>query len=176
MQTLLVNFRISLIIYRNSCTFRESKDCSPIHRPHDSTHSGIFITKNSNIKQSRYTTHETEYAFSLANSSSNSEEEKNSWKKSFKVVPNTCMEICFAQFWSSLDPSTVDVEIKFSGVFSSVSNLTNGYSNGGNGSELNLIDAGNSGFSRIDVVSTIRRQELNPSVSLSNLFPCFYSS
>lgn len=79
------------------------------------------------------------------------------------------MEICLAQFWSSLNSSVVDIEIKFSGVFSAVSNLTNGFSHGGNGSELNLLDTGNAGFSRIDVVSTIRRQELNPSISLSKL-------
>lgn len=70
------------------------------------------------------------------------------------------MEICLAQFWSSLHKSVVDVEIKFSGVFCTLSNQTNGSS-----IESNLID-GNSGFSRIDLVSTIRKQALSPSISL----------
>lgn len=107
-----------------------------------------------------------EYAFGLGKSSTTDANEKTTYSKVFKVVPDTCMEICLAQFWSSLHDTDVDVEIKFSGVFINVSNKTNGASLGGGGGEFSLLDTGNSGFSRLDISSTIRKQEVAPAVQL----------
>jgi tripeptidyl-peptidase-2 len=77
------------------------------------------------------------------------------------------MEVCLAQFWSSLDRSNVTVELKFHGIFCTASgNALGGYGSSAGCFEELSITSGITGFTRIDVSAMIRKQEISPSVSL----------
>lgn len=109
---------------------------------------------------SRYTRHEHEYAFNLTSNGSISDEH-NVYNKSFSVLPGVTMELCLAQFWSSLGDSTVSVEMKFHGL-QILQPSTSDSPNGG----LLYLNSGNDGVSRLDVMATLRKEEVVPSVSL----------
>lgn len=77
------------------------------------------------------------------------------------------MELCLAQFWSSLERSSVTVEIRFHGIFCTASEDALGVYGSSSGCSQDLsLNCGINGFTRIDVSAMIRKQEIAPSVSL----------
>ena len=74
--------------------------------------------------------------------------------KTFKVEPMKTIEVCIAQFWSSLGSFEVELEIEFHGVISSSQNVTL------NGSRM---------FARIDVSSHLQQEKVSPSASFDFL-------
>ncbi|GES95610.1 tripeptidyl-peptidase 2-like [Rhizophagus clarus] len=113
------------------------------------------------LPQKRFTAHEREYMFSLGQGSygdGNGEEQVE--KRRFAVHGGVTLEICLAQFWSSLGNHTVSLDFVFHGL-QIINNTNNGdtiYVNGGEA------------FTRIDVVAPVRREdEIHPSISLDVL-------
>nr|KAJ3422634.1 tripeptidyl-peptidase II Tpp2 [Polyrhizophydium stewartii] len=121
--------------------------------------------------QTRYAKLEREFAFSLNSPGSGVAGEESVYKKDFAVLPNATIEVCLAQFWSSLDPSTVSVELKFHGLLASFSGTANAGTSVtlGSGGDLQYINPGSHGFTRVDVAAPVRNEELVPSVSLDTL-------
>ncbi|KAI8995893.1 subtilase family-domain-containing protein [Gaertneriomyces semiglobifer] len=122
-------------------------------------------------QETRYVQFEHSYRFSLSRlnvTSLGSEAEQAVYTKLFPVQSYTTLEVCLAQFWSSLDPSVVDVELKFHGIQCSFSNNHNsGYGAAtGTGGDLVYLNSGNNGFTRVDVCSGIRREEITASATL----------
>ncbi|RIA92162.1 subtilase family-domain-containing protein [Glomus cerebriforme] len=111
------------------------------------------------LPQKRFTKHEREYYFSLGQGSygdGNGEEQVE--KKRFAVYGGVTLEVCLAQFWSSLGNHTVSLEFVFHGIQVATNNGDTVCVNGG--------DA----FTRVDVVAPVRREdEINPSISLDVL-------
>jgi len=64
------------------------------------------------LKQQCYKVRENEFAFGL-NASSLDESQEQKFTKWYPVVPNTIIELCLAQFWSSLGESTISFEVHF---------------------------------------------------------------
>ena len=119
------------------------------------------------LPQSRYTTFEHDLAFGLNSNNSGSQEDSPTFSKWLRVLPNVTMELCLAQFWSSLERSSVTIEIKFHGIFCTASdNALGNYGASAGCSDELLISSGINGFTRIDVSAMIRKQEITPSVSL----------
>lgn len=121
--------------------------------------------------RTRYPRHEHAYAFSLSSQGATtidgkpSDIDKNSYSKTFTVIPNCTLEICLAQFWSSPDLTNLDVEIKFFGLWidsnqSAISGLLT------NSSQINLAPGG---FTRIDSQALLRKQILSPTISLTTV-------
>lgn len=82
-------------------------------------------------------------------------------------MPYATLEICLAQFWSSLDPSEVEVEIKFHGVVCSISGENQGGQGATSGSGGDLVCVnGSGGFARLDFWCGVRREEIVAEVSL----------
>ncbi|KAJ1338999.1 hypothetical protein BSLG_006138 [Batrachochytrium salamandrivorans] len=128
--------------------------------------------------QTRYPVYEKKYTFNLNSVGSGTPSEDSVYRKHFSVLPNVTIELCLAQFWSSLDPSTVSVELKFHGVLAAASSSTmggNGVSSG-SGGDLIYVNPGSNGFSRIDVVAPIRHESIAPSVSLDTLRKSIHAS
>jgi tripeptidyl-peptidase-2 len=122
--------------------------------------------------QSRYTVFEHEYAFGLVSSGI---ENITSYKKSLPVLPGVTLEVCLAQFWSSLDQCNVSVELSFHSVLVSASSGTqsvNGATGMSGGSNL-LINSGNYGFTRFDVATPLRRESLTPKVLFNKVEKSF---
>jgi tripeptidyl-peptidase-2 len=71
------------------------------------------------------------------------------------VVPGTSLEVCLAQFWSSLGESLVDLEI----VFHSIATA--------NTSEVSIFAPKN--WARVDVWSPVRVENLSPAANLTTL-------
>ena len=121
--------------------------------------------------QCRYSKYEQEYSFSLIDSGVGDPNKITSYQKKFPVMPDVVLEVCLAQFWSSLEQSSVSVEIIFHGLSVSVSSDNQSY----NGSSLNLgsnlmnIINGN-GFARADVAATLQYEEIDPVVSFGRSF------
>lgn len=83
------------------------------------------------------------------------------------------MELCLAQFWSSLERSSVTVEIRFHGIFCTASvDALGSYGSSAGGSQDLSISSGINGFTRIDASAMIRKQEIAPSVSLGTSYIC----
>ncbi|KAL5039454.1 hypothetical protein BDV3_002950 [Batrachochytrium dendrobatidis] len=121
--------------------------------------------------QSRYPMYEKKYTFSLNSVGSGAMNEDSVYRKHFSVLPNVTIELCLAQFWSSLDPSTVSVELKFHGLLASASASTTG-GNGlssGSGGDLMYINPGSNGFARVDITAPVRNESISPSISLDTL-------
>ncbi|CAG8464842.1 3190_t:CDS:10 [Ambispora leptoticha] len=98
------------------------------------------------LPQSRYTKQEREYHFMLGKGSygdSNGDEQIE--KKRFAVVGGVTLEVCLAQFWSSLGNHTISLEIAFHGI-----QLTN---NTGNGGENIVYINGGDAFTRLDIIA-----------------------
>lgn len=77
------------------------------------------------------------------------------------------MELCLAQFWSSLERSSVTIEIKFHGIFCTASeDALGGYGSSAGCSDELHISSGTNGFTRLDVSAMIRKEEISPSISL----------
>jgi tripeptidyl-peptidase-2 len=120
------------------------------------------------LPQARFHKYENEYAFSLGQSDTCTFEEVKEYKKTFSVVPGSTMEVCMAQFWSSLGMSTVDVEMRLHGVFCSVSGNTTGCASGGHADTV-LVNCGNDGFARVDLWSTLRKEECDFKVTFETV-------
>lgn len=115
------------------------------------------------LPQKKFTDHEREYYFSLMKGSCEGEgEEEQVIKKQFPVVGGVTLEICLAQFWSSLGNHKVSLEITFHGV-----QIANNVA-GGSGISIN----GSNAFTRLDIVSSIRREDdINPSIQFGIFSP-----
>ncbi|KAL7749119.1 hypothetical protein RI367_005524 [Sorochytrium milnesiophthora] len=107
----------------------------------------------------RYVKHEHEFAYALGNESYLPQgEAKTHEVRRIKVVGGVTMEMCLAQFWSSPSEHNVSVEMVFHGA-----ELT-----GAAGGDTSFVWInGNDAITRIDVASTLRREE---DVSLSGSF------
>lgn len=119
--------------------------------------------------QSRYTTFEHEKSFSLTSTESDGEREGKVFRKfRFPVLSNVTMEVCMAQYWSSLENSTVSIELKFHGIFASVSSIANGTVGvtGGPGASELLLNTASHGLARIDVSAPCRAELISPKISL----------
>jgi tripeptidyl-peptidase-2 len=117
----------------------------------------------------RYTTFEQEFAFSLLESGVESDTTK--YTKQIPVLPGVTMELCLAQFWSSLDASTVSVEVKFHSILASLNSSTLGHygAAGNTGTDSLLINSGNNGFSRLEIFSPLGRETVTPKVTFDTL-------
>jgi tripeptidyl-peptidase-2 len=97
--------------------------------------------------------------------------EPTEWKKIFSVVPGMTMEVCLAQFWSSLGSSNVTFELKFHGIVCSVSGTATGsdlIAAGATGEGL-FLNSSNNGFTRLDISATLRKEHISFSASLDTL-------
>ncbi|KAJ3151615.1 tripeptidyl-peptidase II Tpp2 [Geranomyces michiganensis] len=110
------------------------------------------------------------YAFALSRNGSTAAEDQNVYQKLFPVLPSATLEVCLAQFWSSLDPSEVDVEITFHGVSCAVSGCHQSGSSAttGSGGDLAIVNAAG-GFARLDLTAGIRREQVSAGISLTTL-------
>ncbi|TPX63343.1 hypothetical protein SpCBS45565_g06696 [Spizellomyces sp. 'palustris'] len=125
-------------------------------------------------EQTRYTKFEHSYSFSLSRTGSNSstsDAEQSVYTKLFPVLSYATLEVCLAQFWSSLESSRVDVELKFHGIFASVSTGNQGGlgATTGSGGDLVMLNSGNNGFTRVDLWTGVRKEEISLSVTLDTL-------
>ncbi|KAI8925896.1 Tripeptidyl peptidase II-domain-containing protein [Entophlyctis helioformis] len=125
--------------------------------------------------QSRYPTFERVYGLRLASSGSGSPDDDFVQRKHFAVLPNVTIELCVAQMWSSLDPSTVSIEVRFHGIQAAFSSNTNGGfgATSGSGGSLQHINPGSYGFTRVDVSVPIRNETVQPSASFDTLRKTF---
>ncbi|KAI8808438.1 Tripeptidyl peptidase II-domain-containing protein [Cladochytrium replicatum] len=124
--------------------------------------------------QSRFDKHEYQTSVLFGSSPSGEEVETTFWSKYIPCLGGTTMEVCIAQFWSTVDQTVVSIETKFHGILCGSSTATGasaGVHAGGGGTASGhlLLDAGSSGFSRVDVVSTLRKEEISPSVTLDTV-------
>ena len=121
------------------------------------------------LPQSRYSKFEHDLAFSLNSNGSGSSEDSPNFTKWLRVIPGVTMELCLAQFWSSLDRSTVTVELKFHGLFCTASDDVLGSYGSSSGCFEHLsLKSGINGFTRIDLSAMIRKQEVSPSLNLGD--------
>ncbi|KAJ3146766.1 tripeptidyl-peptidase II Tpp2 [Geranomyces variabilis] len=120
--------------------------------------------------QTRRERYEHTYAFALSRNGSTAAEDQNLYRKLFPVLPSVTLEVCLAQFWSSLEPSEVDVEITFHGISCAVSGChQSGLSaTSGSGSELSIVNAAG-GFARLDLIAGIRKEQVSAGISLTTL-------
>lgn len=121
-----------------------------LNRP---TTSRFFVHLIQLEPHSRYTKHESDFVFGLGTNGS-VPEDQNVFTKYFPVLPGVTLEVCLAQFWSSIGESNVDVEIKFHGV-------------GLKAGEI-VLNSGNNGIQRVDLAVSLRKEEVSPSVSLGS--------
>ncbi|KAJ3315943.1 tripeptidyl-peptidase II Tpp2 [Boothiomyces sp. JEL0838] len=115
--------------------------------------------------QSPYTRFENEHAHSMQ--TSGVEGEISSYRNFIPVLPNVTLEVCLAQFWSTLDPSAVTIEIKFHGILVSASSIAHGtYGiSGTSGGHLIPINSGLNGFTRLDAYAPLRREDFAPKIT-----------
>ncbi|KAI8803902.1 Tripeptidyl peptidase II-domain-containing protein [Cladochytrium replicatum] len=106
--------------------------------------------------QSRFDKHEYQTSVQFGSSPPGEEVETTFWSKYIPCLSGTTMEVCIAQFWSTVDPTVVSIETN-DGVHGGGGGTTSGHL---------FLDAGSSGFSRVDVVSTLRKEEISPSITL----------
>eukprot|EP00158_Paraphelidium_tribonemae_P009110 Partr_v1_DN28774_c0_g1_i4_m63419 putative tripeptidyl peptidase ii len=74
--------------------------------------------------------------------------------KTFKVEPLKTLELCMAQFWSSLGTYEVEVEVTFHGIYTGEQNV--------------ILDASR-GSCRVELFSLLRPETITPSLSLDTL-------
>ncbi|RIB23882.1 subtilase family-domain-containing protein [Gigaspora rosea] len=107
----------------------------------------------------RFKFQEREYIFSFAKGSYgdvNGEEQIE--KRNFAVCGGATMEICVAQYWSSIGNHDISLEFVFHGI-----QIAN---NAISGSKTVFINGG-SPFTRLDITAPVRREDgINPSVQL----------
>jgi tripeptidyl-peptidase-2 len=118
--------------------------------------------------QSRYTQFEHEYAFSMTASGVQSDTLRH--QKVFPVIPGVSLEICLAQFWSSLDSTIVSLDVKFHSILCSTSQGTqSSYGVGrGSGGAL-LVNSGIYGFTRLDMSSPLGQETILPAITFEHL-------
>ena len=119
--------------------------------------------------QTSYKHLEHDFAFSLNTNGTGLENDVPTFTKTFRVIPGMTMEVCLAQFWSSLNSTNVKLSIKFSGLLLSTSSesvLRHSCTNSG---DSLLINSGNHGFTRLNVFNTIRKEEYNFNLSLDTI-------
>ncbi|CCJ29848.1 unnamed protein product [Pneumocystis jirovecii] len=84
--------------------------------------------------------------------------------KSFKVFSGLTMEVCFANFWSSVGSGEIDVELEFHGLKLS-------------SNKINLLSLGNShSIKHLEAINTLAPEIFNPNLKLSSLKRSFYPS
>ncbi|EMR08359.1 hypothetical protein PNEG_03199 [Pneumocystis murina B123] len=84
--------------------------------------------------------------------------------KQFVVIPGTTMEVCFANFWSSIASGEIDVELEFHGLKLS-------------SNKVNLMFSENSqSIKRIEVINTLAPEIFEPTLKLNSLRRTFYPS
>ncbi|CAG8501846.1 10192_t:CDS:10 [Diversispora eburnea] len=111
------------------------------------------------LPQKRFSAHERKYYFSLVKGSCEGEGEEQVTKKQFSVIGGFTLEICLSQFWSSLGNHKVSLEIIFHGT-----QIVNNSASG-----CDVFINGNDSFTRLDIVTPVRRDEINPSIQLDTL-------
>ncbi|CAG8537845.1 24786_t:CDS:10, partial [Racocetra persica] len=110
----------------------------------------------------RFTHQEREYTFYFAKGSyGDGSGDEQIEKKSFAVCGGVTMEICVAQFWSSIGNHDISLEFVFHGI--QISN------NAISGNKSVFINGGNP-FTRLDIIAPVRREEgINPSIQLETI-------
>jgi tripeptidyl-peptidase-2 len=108
------------------------------------------------LKQKCYKTYENEIAFGL-NATSLDESQKQNFTKCYPVVPNTVIELCLAQFWSSLGESVVSMEVHFHSIL--VNNIPYG----------DILIKESDFINNIEISAPLRKEIINVSCSLNTL-------
>ncbi|TPX35306.1 hypothetical protein SmJEL517_g02335 [Synchytrium microbalum] len=120
------------------------------------------------VPQTRHNRFNKDWMFSFGTTNSGSSTEHNVQTKTFAVQPGVTMELCIAQFWSSLGKTRLSVEIKFHGIYLSTSSNVGGNAST-QGSGVLWLNSGNHGFSRLEVRAPIRKEDVQISISLDTL-------
>ena len=125
------------------------------------------------LPQSRYTRYEHEYAFKMEQTGQTQLEHS----RTFGVVGGVVMEVCLAQFWSSLDETNIDVSFEFNSILASTASTVQplygiGSSPGG---EL-LVNADMAGMTRIDISTPLSSQKLTPKLTFTTLNTSYRST
>jgi len=108
------------------------------------------------LNQRCYNTCEYDISFNL-NSNSLDDTQEQKFTKSYPVIPNTVIEICLAQFWSSLGESNISLEVHFHSI------LVNDSPYG------DIILKESDFINGIDLIAPLRKEGLNISCSLNTL-------
>ena len=118
--------------------------------------------------QSRYSTFESEFSFSLMETGI--ENETVQYKKIFRVLPGVTLEVCLAQFWSTLGGSSISMDVKFHSVLCNSSSQTQSIRGctGVAGGELSL-NSGFNGFTRLDIFTPMSKQQISSKVTLDKV-------
>ncbi|KAJ3343696.1 hypothetical protein HDU83_005546 [Entophlyctis luteolus] len=109
--------------------------------------------------------YESKWRVSLS-STSNSEEDGFEWSKKIRVLPSRT-----AEMWSSIDATTLTVDIKFHGLELTASSLspTSAFGTRSAG-DLIFLASGASGFSRMDLTSHLRTEIISaPSATFTGV-------
>ncbi|KAI9202127.1 subtilase family-domain-containing protein [Polychytrium aggregatum] len=122
---------------------------------------GIFIAHLVQLQaQTSFAKNEHSYWLGLNNTGTRDSDDKNVYKKTFSVLPGVTLEVCLAQFWSTLDESTVSVEVVFHGIGVVSSGCALGDSSVTAGGTNIWLNSGNNGFDRLDIVAGIRKENI----------------
>jgi len=108
------------------------------------------------LKQKCYKVHENELTFNL-NSTSLDETQKQNFTKCYPVVPNTIIELCLAQFWSSLGESVISMDVHFHSIL--VNDIPYG----------DIILRESDFIDTMDISAPLRKEIINVSCSLNTL-------
>ncbi|KAJ3337523.1 tripeptidyl-peptidase II Tpp2 [Gonapodya sp. JEL0774] len=126
------------------------------------------------LPQTRYAKTEQDYVVALSSTPSDSPSDLQTVRKVFRVVPGVVMEVCLAQFWSSLGASTVSVELEFHGIHITGSPASPGTSAGsvggvGWGAGGGLFFNGGDGVGRMEAFAPLRKETFTPAVAFDIL-------
>ncbi|ORX59943.1 hypothetical protein BCR36DRAFT_316119 [Piromyces finnis] len=108
------------------------------------------------LKQKCYKAYENEFAFSL-NSTSLDDSQEQKFTRCYPVVPNNVIELCLAQFWSSLGDSNISFEVHFHSI------LVNDSPYG------NIILKESEFINDLEISAPLRKEGINISCSLNTL-------
>jgi len=108
------------------------------------------------LKQKCYKAYENEFAFAL-NSNSLDDSQEQKFTKCYPVVPNTVIELCLAQFWSSLGESNISFEVHFHSI------LVNDCPYG------DIVLKESDFIDNLEINAPLRKEGLNLSCSLNTL-------
>ncbi|KAJ3215161.1 hypothetical protein HK099_006492 [Clydaea vesicula] len=131
----------------------------------------FFLVDLTQLKQhSRFNTFQTRGKTYLQNAQASNSEEYI-YRIEANVIPGENLEITLAQNWSSKGESEVEFKVKFHGLLLTCSGNLLGMDSGFAGYGCNglFLNSGNTGFTRIDMMAPIRKEEFSVSPTLSTL-------
>lgn len=124
------------------------------------------------LNQSRYDACSKTFHVRLGNKQTDSSEENIDFEQYFKVIPGIMLEVTVAPYWSAGGMSDIDLEIQWHGIQALVSGSNNGsdaaLAAAGGGILINSGVTGISvciltqfsGFTRVDLLAPLRRQNI----------------